>query len=132
MEDLKTLETKLNALIAKGEMLEAVDQFYADDSVYQEGNQPPRTGGKKGQKEYLSNFFKTVKTVNALTLHGQSIGDGITMSEWTFNLTTNNGPILWNEVLRRRWQNGKVVSERYYTAPRHLEWRQSERRRSDQ
>ena len=117
MEDLRTLETKLNALIAKGEMIEAVDQFYADDCVYQEGNQPPRAGGKKGQKEYLFNFFKTVKTVNALTLHGQSIGDGITMSEWTFNLTTNNGPILWNEVLRRRWQNGKVVSERYYTAP---------------
>ena len=31
MEDLKTLETKLNALIAKGEMIEAVEQFYADD-----------------------------------------------------------------------------------------------------
>lgn len=53
--------------LAKGEMLEAVDQFYADDCVHQEGNQPPRTGSKKGQKEYLSNFFKTVKTVNALT-----------------------------------------------------------------
>jgi hypothetical protein len=117
MEDLKTLETKLNALIGKGEMIEAVEQFYADDCVYQEGNQPPRPGGKKGQKEHLSHLFKTVKTVNALTLHGQSIGDGITMSEWTFNLTTNNGPRLWNEVLRRRWQNGKVVSERYYTAP---------------
>ena len=61
MEDLRTLETKLNALIAKGEMIEAVDQFYADDCVYQEGNQPPRTGGKRGQKEYLSNFFKTVE-----------------------------------------------------------------------
>ena len=116
MEDLKTLETKLNALIGKGEMIEAVEQFHADDCVYQEGNQPPRTGGKNGQKEYLTNFFKTVKTVNALTLHGQSVGDGMTMSEWTFNLTTNNGPILWNEVHRRRWQNGKVVSERYYTA----------------
>jgi ketosteroid isomerase-like protein len=116
MEDLQTLETKLNALIGKGEMIEAVEQFYADDCTYQEGNQPPRTGGKKAQKEYLSNLFKTVKTVNALTLHAQSIGDGITMSEWTFNLTTNNGPILWNEVLRRRWQNGKVVSERYYTS----------------
>jgi hypothetical protein len=65
---LETLETKLNALIAKGEMLDAVDQFCADDSVYQEGNQPPRTGGKKGQKEYLSNFFKTVRAVNALSL----------------------------------------------------------------
>jgi len=29
MDDLKTLETKLNALIAKGEMIEAVEQFYA-------------------------------------------------------------------------------------------------------
>ena len=38
------------------------------------------------------------------------------MSEWTFGLMTNNGPRLWNEVPRRRWQNGKVVSERYYTA----------------
>jgi hypothetical protein len=93
MDDLKTLETKLNALIAKGEMIEAVTLTTA------------------------STKRKTVKTVNALTLHGQSIGDGITMSEWTFNLTTNNGPILWNEVLRRRWQNGKVASERYYTAP---------------
>jgi hypothetical protein len=54
MDDLKTLETKLNALFAKGEMIEAVEQFYADDCVYQEGNQPPRTGGKKGQKEHFS------------------------------------------------------------------------------
>ena len=28
MEDLKTLETKLNALIAKGEMIEATEQYY--------------------------------------------------------------------------------------------------------
>jgi hypothetical protein len=59
-------------------------------------------------------------TVNTLTRQVQSIGGGTTMSEWTFNLTTNNGPRLWNEVLRRRWQNrwqnGEVVSERYYTA----------------
>lgn len=116
MEDLKTLETKLNALIAKGDMIEAVGQYHAADCIYQEGTQPPRSGGKKGQKDYLSAFFKTVKAVNALTLHGQSIGDGITMSEWTFDLTTDSGPVLWNEVHRRRWQNGKVISERYYTA----------------
>lgn len=116
MEDLKALETKLNARIAKGEMVEAVGEFYADNCVYQEGNQPPRTAGKKGQEEYLTNFFKTVKAVNGLTLHSQTIGDGVTMSEWTFDLSTTGGPILWNEVLRRRWENGKVVSERFYTA----------------
>ena len=59
-------------------------------------------------------FFEALRGFD----HGQSIGDGITMSEWTFDLATDNGPVLWNEVLRRRWQNGKVISERYYTAAR--------------
>ena len=113
---MKTLKTELNRLIAKGEMVAAVEQFYAGDCVYQEGNQTPRIGGKDGQKEYLSGFFKTVKAVNALTLYSQSIGDGVTISEWTLDVTTDNGPILWNEVLRRRWRTGKVVSERFYTA----------------
>ena len=116
MEDLKSLETALNAMIAKGEMVEATERFYADDCIYQEGNQTPRTGGKEGHKKYLGDFFKTVTKVNGLTLHGQTVGDGVTMSEWTFNLATTNGPILWNEILRRRWQNGKVISERFYTA----------------
>ncbi len=116
MEDLKALETELNAMIAKGEVVKAVDKFYADDCAEQEGNQPPRTGGKQGQMAYLTEFFKTVQAVNAIKLHSQTIGDGVTMSEWTFDLTTTGGPILWNEVLRRRWENGKVVSERFYTA----------------
>ncbi|MCX6599577.1 MAG: nuclear transport factor 2 family protein [Acidobacteria bacterium] len=116
MEDIRELETQLNALIAKGEMVEATELFYADDCIYQEGNKPPRTGGKNGHKEYLSAFFKTVTAVNGLTLHSQTIGDGVSMSEWTFDLATTNGPVLWNEVLRRRWAGGKVVSERFYTA----------------
>ena len=115
MEDLKTLVKDLDAMIGKGEMVEATEKFYADNCVYQEGNQPPRPGGKAAHKEYLTGFFKTVKAVNALTLHSQTVGDGVTMSEWTFDLTTDKGPILWNEVLRRRWENGKVVSERFYT-----------------
>ncbi len=116
MQDLKTLETELNAMIAKGAMVEAVEKFYAEDGEEQEGNQPARKGGKKAQMEYLTAFFKTVTAVNGITLHSQTIGDGVTMSEWTFDLNTTNGPILWNEVLRRRWENGKVVSERFYTA----------------
>ena len=116
MENLNELETKLNALIAKGEMVKATEDFYADDCVYQEGNLPARTGGKKGHIDYLNGFLKTVKSVNGLTLHSQAVGDHVTMSEWTFDLSTESGPVLWNEVLRRRWENGKVVSERFYTA----------------
>ena len=116
MTDLTTLETQLNTLIQKGEMIPATVQFYADDCVYQEGNQAPRTGGKAAHVEYLTNFFKTITAVNAIQQHSQAIGNGVTISEWTFDLATTNGPVLWNEVLRRRWNNGKVVSERFYTA----------------
>ncbi len=45
------------------------------------------------------------------------MGDNVTMSEFTFDLTQTDGiRILWNEVLRRRWQDGLVINERYYTA----------------
>ena len=116
MQDLRLLVQDLDAMIAKGEMVEATERFYADTCVFQEGNQPPRMGGKIGHKEYLGGFFKTVTKVNGLTLHSQTVGDGVTMSEWTFDIATSNGPVLWNEILRRRWENGKVVSERFYTA----------------
>lgn len=116
MQDLQALETQLNGMIQKGEMVAATEQFYDDKCVYQEGNQPPRTGGKKGHVEYLSNFFQTMIAVNRIKLHSQAVGDGVTMSEWTFDLSTTNGPILWNEVLRRQWKDGKVISERFYTA----------------
>ena len=116
MQDLKTLETSLNALAQKGDMAAAVNQFYADDCSFQEGNQPARSGGKAAQLSYLANFFATVTKVNAIQLHGQAVGEGATISEWTIDLATTNGPILWNEVIRRQWRDGKVVSERYYTA----------------
>jgi hypothetical protein len=116
MQDLKTLETALNALAQKGDMATAVNQFYADDCSFQEGNQPARTGGKAGHLTYLADFFATVTKVNTIQLHGQAVGEGITISEWTFDMASTNGPVLWNEIIRRQWRDGKVVSERYYTA----------------
>ncbi len=116
MNDLSTLVKNLDAMIAKGEMVEATELFYDENCEFQEGNRAPRTGGKAGHKDYLAVFFKTVTAVNGLTLHSQTTGDGVTMSEWTFDIATSDGPVLWNEVLRRRWENGKVVSERFYTA----------------
>ena len=116
MQDLKTLETSVNALAQKGDMAAALNQFYADDCSFQEGNQPARIGCNAAQLTYLADFFATVTKVNAIQLHSQAVGDGVTISEWTIDLATTNGPILWNEIIRRQWRDGKVVSERYYTA----------------
>lgn len=115
MSDIRTLDTELNAMTKAGKILEALEKFYAEDCTFQEGNQPPRKG-RKAQHDHLSAFFATLKSFNGATLHNQVVGDNASFAEWTFDMTGPTGPILWNEVLRRQWKNGKVVSERFYTA----------------
>lgn len=115
MSNLLELETELNALTSEGKILEALDKFYSDDCTFQEGNNPVRVG-KAADRAFLEGFFASLKKFNSATLHAQAVGDNVTLSEWTFDMVGADGPILWNEVLRRQWKDGKVVSERFYTA----------------
>lgn len=113
--EITNLDTQLNEMTRKGQILEALEQFYAEDCTFQEGNQAPRVG-RQAHHDFLSVFFNTLKSFNGATLHSQGIGDGVSLTEWTFDMTGPDGPILWNEILVRRWQEGKVISERFYTA----------------
>jgi len=116
MNKIAELDSRLNQVTAAGKILDALEEFYADDCIFQEGNQDPRLG-KKAQRQHLESFFKTLKAFNGATLHSEAVGDGVTLSEWTFDMVGPDGPLVWNEILRRQWRDGKVVSERYYTAP---------------
>lgn len=115
MTDLKQLDDQLNEMTAKGQILDALGEFYSPDCIFQEGNAEPRVG-RATQHAHLSRFFDTLTAFNGATLRSQGVGEGVTLSEWTFDMLGADGPILWNEVLRREWADGKVVSERYYTA----------------
>ncbi len=115
MTDINQLETRLNATIASGKVLEALDEFFADDCIFQEGTAKPRVG-KKNNREFLSGFLKSLKAFNFAKLHAQSVNGDVSFSEWTFDMVGPEGPIVWNEVFKRQWRNGKVISERYYNA----------------
>jgi len=115
MNDVNELETRLNNMIASGKVLEALDEFFADDAVFQEGTAKPRIG-KKANHEFLSGFLKSLKAFNGAKLHSQAVSRNLSFSEWTFDMVGAEGPIVWNEVFKREWKNGKVVSERYYNA----------------
>ncbi len=114
-QNIVALEAELNAMTGKGQILDALAKFYAEDATFQEGNQPARKG-RAAQHAHLSGFFATLKSFNGATLRAQTTGGDVGIAEWTFDMTGPTGPILWNEVLVRRWANGKVISERYYTA----------------
>ena len=113
--ELKNIDTQLNEMTRKGEILDALEKFYADNCTFSEGNGDARKG-RQAQHGHLSAFFGTLKSFNGATLHSQGVGDDVTLTQWTFDMTGPDGPIIWNEILVRRWQNGKVVSERFYTA----------------
>ena len=114
--DLKSLDTQLNDMAKQGKMLEVLEKFYDENCTFQEGNQAPRRG-RAAQHAHLSGFFKTLKSFDGAELHAQCVGENATTAEWTFKMTGPDGPIVWNEILARRWHNGKVISERFYTAP---------------
>jgi ketosteroid isomerase-like protein len=114
--ELASKDTELNSLVRKGEILDGIEQHYADDCTFQEGNNEP-IRGKATQLKRLSEMFEGLKSFDGATLHSQAVGDGVTLTEWTFNMTSGEGdPIVWNEVLARQWNAGKVVRERYYQA----------------
>ena len=115
MHDFRTLDSELNQMTKAGKILDALERFYDAEYTFQEGNQPARRG-RRAQHDHLSAFFSTLKGFNGATLHTQAVGDSATLTEWTFDMVGPSGPIVWNEILRREWRNGKVISERYYTA----------------
>jgi len=114
--DLGRRETALNQRTARGEMLHALAEFYDEGCTFTEGD-GSRRDSRKAQHDHLAAFFASLKGLNAATLHAQAVGDGVTISEWTFDMTGGDGsPIVWNEVLVRRWRGDRVVSERFYPA----------------
>lgn len=116
INELTRLNAELDAMTGEGKILEALEKFYAEGCTFQEGQDTPRVG-RAAQHAHLSGFFATLKAFNGATLHGSGVGEGLTLSEWTFDMEGPDGPILWNEILVRRWADGLVVSERFYTAP---------------
>lgn len=108
-------ETAANALTKEGKILDSIDTYFADNCVFIEPD-GSRRDSKAAERAHLEGFFASLKSFDGATLHNQSVGDNVSMSEWTFNMTGGDGaPIVWHEVLVREWRDDLIVSEKYYT-----------------
>lgn len=114
MSDVNQLENELNEMILAGQAIEAFEKFYADDIVMQENDQPPRVG-KATNREFEQQFFGMIKEFHGATLGDVAVGGDVSFSEWTFDVTFQDGNRVANpQVTRRKWQDGKIVNERFY------------------
>lgn len=115
--DLATRERQLNEMIVARKLLEAFEEFYAEDTVMQENTDPPCVG-KAANRERELQFTANCIEMHEVSLHGSVVGDDLSYSEWIFDLTFVGGVrVRTTQVAARRWRDGMVIHERFYYKP---------------
>ena len=115
-----TLQDRLEDLfsyIRDGRILDAVNEFYAEDAVMQENNLPP-TVGREANLEREKQFLSTVKDWALFDVRAKGVGEDVTFYETVMDWTTTDGtPVHVEQVVVAHWQDGKIINERFYHNP---------------
>lgn len=108
------LDAQLNDMIQDGQILEAFEQFYADDVVMQDQGFEPWVG-KDLNREREQDFVSKITEFRAGTLQKSGVGDDISFGTWHFDYTHEEwGDVKYDQVAVRHWKDGKIVLERFY------------------
>ena len=78
--------SSINDMILQGKALEAFDQFYHDDIVMQE-NDNPIVEGKEANRKREEDFFGAITEFRGAQPLKVSVGENTTMVEWHFDYT---------------------------------------------
>ena len=104
----------LFAYIRQGRILDAINEFYAEEAVMQENSQPP-TVGREANLEREKQFLITVKVWQRFEVTAKGIGDDVTFYETVMEWVTTDGtPVHVEQVVVAKWQDGKIIHERFY------------------
>jgi ketosteroid isomerase-like protein len=111
------LQQRLNDLfgyIRQGKIIEAMNEFYDQDTVMQENTNPPTKGlGTNIERE--KQFMSGVKELKAFTVTASGVGDNVTFYESASDIVTADGmSVHIEQVSVAKWKNGKIVHERFY------------------
>jgi len=106
----------LQDYINNGKILEAMDEFYADDLVMQENSETPTTG-LASNIEREKRFLATVKDWKwtKCTATAVNEADGVSILEYSFQFIDTEGKsVTYEQATVQRWADGKIASERFY------------------
>ncbi|HEX3777541.1 MAG TPA: nuclear transport factor 2 family protein [Polyangiaceae bacterium] len=104
------------ATIERGEFLEAIPKFYAEDMTAQENNQEPRVGREAqvaNETAALARMrFEKIKAVSYLV-----DGDRVAIHYYFEMTTAGGGKLKMQEIAYQLWRGERIVSERYFYDP---------------
>lgn len=115
--NIKDQANKMDAIVAQGAIVDAVQQFFAEDAVTSDYNEVTTTG-KQQMVEKMEGFAGAIAAVNGITHHYTIVDGNVSASEFTFDFTMkDNSKIYWHEIIRRLWNDrGEVIQEEYFNA----------------
>ena len=100
--------------IEQGKIMEAMKEFYDTDTVMQDNANPP-TNGLAANIEREKQFLSGVKEWKGFHVSASGVGDNVTFYECVMEFIATSGqPVRLEQVSVAKWQNGKIVHERYY------------------
>ena len=103
---------KMNSLMEKGAKAESFDEFYDENAVRQENDDPPMK--REEAKEQMTKMMENIKSASYKVISSLA-GENISMTQWEIAFKMKNGKkFILNEVAVQKWRNGKIIHERYY------------------
>lgn len=112
--ELQQLADAIDQMVSAGDIIAAFDRFAADHCITH-SNPNDKTHSKGQKMEALRWFFSNIERINQIERRAVAIGgDHETHSEFVFDFLNKQGQNLtYNEIIRRVWENGKLVEEEY-------------------
>jgi len=100
--------------IRQGKIVEAMTEFYDQDTVMQENANPP-TKGLPANIEREKQFLAMVKEWKGFDVTATGVGDNVTFYESSIDFIATDGKAIHMEqVAVQTWRHGKIVHERFY------------------
>ena len=102
----------LISLVEKGQMLEAMNRYYAENVAMQENVSPPSVGFAENYAREEA-FYGSLQALNFNLVSVVVEGDRAVIN-WVFDYTTADGTSYrMDEIAIQTWLDGKIVHERY-------------------
>jgi ketosteroid isomerase-like protein len=104
----------LVAYVERGRILEAIDEFYADDVVMQDNHAPP-TVGKAANREREQAFAALIAEVHENRAAAVLVDGDRAVINWRFDFTGTDGTrYRFDQLAFQSWKGDRIVNERFY------------------
>ena len=122
--DLLEMQRTFVERCARGEFVEVMEDYYAEDAYQIEKGDGTRREGRANMVAFEKEFLTQVKTFHGCDIGAISVasddgnGNGVTMAEYSIKAELNDGTKFWPEQVQvTEWKDGKIVALKYYYNP---------------